>query len=64
MAPMLWHEPPDASLQARLERMLPEVLDPYVGRKLAPAMLAVGLRDVTVYIEADRIATISAPPRA
>lgn len=55
---MLLHEPSESSLQARLERVLPEITDPYIGRKLAPAMLVVGLQNVTVHIEADRCFTI------
>ena len=54
---MLSNDPPNVSLQKRLERVLTELADPYIGRKLAPAMLKLGLRDVTVQIEADPINT-------
>jgi ubiquinone/menaquinone biosynthesis C-methylase UbiE len=48
------HDPIDPELQADVEVFFPQVIDPFVGRKQYGMLHHAGLRDITVYAEADR----------
>jgi SAM-dependent methyltransferase len=52
------HWPEDPALQPLVERVLPRLIDPFVGRKLAPLFHAAGLVDVAVDFEPDRLFTV------
>ena len=52
------HWPEDQGLQPLIERVFPELVDPFVGRKLAPLFHAAGLVDIAVDFEPDRLFTV------
>jgi SAM-dependent methyltransferase len=52
------HWPEDLTLQPLIERVFPRLVDPFVGRKLAPLFHAAGLVDVAVDFEPDRLFTV------
>jgi ubiquinone/menaquinone biosynthesis C-methylase UbiE len=53
------HWPEDAELQPMVERVFPRLVDPFIGRKMAPMFRAAGLRDIEVDFEADRLFTVT-----
>jgi SAM-dependent methyltransferase len=52
------HWPEDQDLQSLVERVFPELVDPFIGRKLAPLLHAAGLVDIAVDFEPDRLFNI------
>jgi len=52
------HWPEDPTLQPQLDEVLPQLVDPFIGRKIAPMFLDVGLADVKVDFEPDRLFTV------
>jgi ubiquinone/menaquinone biosynthesis C-methylase UbiE len=52
------HWPEDPEWQALVERVFPEIVDPFIGRKLAMIFHAAGLAEVTVDFEPDRLFAI------
>lgn len=52
------HWPQDKDLQPLIERVFPRIVDPFIGRKLAPWFHAAGLVDVAVDFEPDRLFTV------
>jgi len=50
--------PEDAELQPLIHRVLTALVDPLIGRKLAPMFIQAGLTGVEVAVEADRASTI------
>jgi ubiquinone/menaquinone biosynthesis C-methylase UbiE len=52
------HWPEDPALQPLVERVFPRLVDPFVGRKLAPIFREAGLVDIAVDFEPDRLFTV------
>ena len=52
------HWPEDPTLQPLVERVFPQFIDPFVGRKLASLFHAADLVDVAVDAEPDRLFTV------
>lgn len=49
------HDPIDPVLQADADALFPQLIDPFVGRKQYGMFYRVGLRDIAVHAEADRL---------
>jgi hypothetical protein len=60
-SPLLMNEPEDPALQARLETIVPALMDARLVRRLPLVLRAAGFADVAVEIEADRIWTVVGP---
>jgi ubiquinone/menaquinone biosynthesis C-methylase UbiE len=54
----LTHWPEDPALQPLVERVFRRLVDPFVGRKLAPIFREAGLVDIAVDFEPDRLFTV------
>jgi SAM-dependent methyltransferase len=52
------HWPEDPMLQPQLKEVVPQLVDPFIGRKMAPMFMGAGLVDVKVDFEPDRLFTI------
>jgi hypothetical protein len=52
------HCPEDPALQPLVERVFPGIVDPFIGRKLAPIFREAGLIDIAVDFEPDRLFTV------
>jgi ubiquinone/menaquinone biosynthesis C-methylase UbiE len=52
------HWPQDPTLQPQFEKVVPQLVDPFIGRKMAPMFLGAGLLDVKVDFEPDRLFTV------
>jgi len=52
------HWPEDPGLQPLVERVFPALVDPFIGRKLAPLFHTAGLVDIAVDFEPDRLFNI------
>jgi ubiquinone/menaquinone biosynthesis C-methylase UbiE len=52
------HWPEDPALQPLLDRIFRGLVDPFVGRKMAPMFKAAGLADIKVDFEPDRLFTV------
>jgi len=50
--------PISSEFKRQVSEIMPGFVDPEIGRKVAPFMLSLGFRDVTVDIEADKIFTV------
>jgi ubiquinone/menaquinone biosynthesis C-methylase UbiE len=58
--------PEDPQVQPHLDRVFPALVDPFIGRKMAPMFREAGLTEITVAIEADHLYTVIGaidPPR-
>jgi SAM-dependent methyltransferase len=55
---MIEHYPVDAEFERQIRQVMPGLVDPNVGRKIAGHMIALGLEDVTADVEADRVFTV------
>lgn len=55
---MLEHFPPDAAVQAFVDKVMPDVCDSYAGRKVAPIMQGLGFDEIDVAFEPDRLFNI------
>lgn len=53
------HYPPDDILQKYLERSLAKIADCYIGRKLPTLLHQLGLEDIVVHFEPDRLFSIA-----
>jgi ubiquinone/menaquinone biosynthesis C-methylase UbiE len=52
------HWPEDPTLQPKLEEVVPQLVDPFIGRKMAPMFVDARLADIRVDFEPDRLFTI------
>jgi ubiquinone/menaquinone biosynthesis C-methylase UbiE len=52
------HWPEDPTLKAQLDEVIPQLIDPFIGRKMAPMLISAGLVDVRVDFEPDRLFTV------
>jgi SAM-dependent methyltransferase len=52
------HWPEDPTLQPQFEKVIPQLVDPFIGRKMAPMFLDAGLIDVKADFEPDRLFTV------
>lgn len=52
------HHPASPEFDADARRIMPQFVDVGVGRRVAPALLALGFRDVSVQIETDMLFTV------
>ena len=52
------HEPPDPAMQPLAEHVFKQLVDPYIGRRLARMSQQAGLIDIKVAIEADNVFTV------
>ena len=55
---MIEHYPVDAAFERQIRQVMPGLVDPNVGRKVAGHMIALDLEDVTVDVESDRVFTV------
>ena len=51
------HWPEDPALQPTLEYVFPRLVDPFIGRKMAPMFMDAGLIDIKLDFEPDRLFT-------
>jgi SAM-dependent methyltransferase len=58
---MVEHFPVDPEFEATARRLMPQLVDPEIGRKVAGHLLALGFTDVDVAIERDRVFTVVGP---
>jgi len=52
------HWPEDPTLQPQFEKVVPQLVDPFIGRKMAPMFMCAGLVDLKIDFEPDRLFTI------
>jgi SAM-dependent methyltransferase len=52
------HWPEDPTLQPQLEKVVPQLVDPFIGHKMAPMFMDTGLVDIQVDFEPDRLFTV------
>jgi SAM-dependent methyltransferase len=52
------HWPEDPTLQPQLDAVVPQLVDVFIGRKMAPMFLGAGLADIAVDFEPDRLFTV------
>ena len=55
---MVEHFPVDPEFEATAKRLMPQLVDPEIGRKVAGHLLALGFTDVEVAIEPDPVFTV------
>ncbi len=55
---MIEHFPVDAEFESQIRTVMPGLVDPNVGRKIAGHMISLGFAQVAVDIEADRVFTV------
>jgi ubiquinone/menaquinone biosynthesis C-methylase UbiE len=55
---MIEHFPVDAEFESQIRAVMPGLVDPNVGRKIAGYMISLGFKQVAVDIEADRVFTV------
>jgi SAM-dependent methyltransferase len=55
---MVEHFPVDPDFEATARRLMPQLVDPEIGRKVAGHLLALGFTDLDVAIERDRVFTV------
>jgi len=52
------HWPEDPTLQPQFEKVVAQLVDPFIGRKMAPMFMCAGLVDLKIDFEPDRLFTI------
>jgi hypothetical protein len=52
------HWPEDPMLQSQLEKVVPQLVDVFIGRKMASMFLEAGLANIEVDFEPDRLFTV------
>ena len=55
---MIDHFPVDAQFDAQIRKVMPGLVDPNVGRKIASHLISLGLEDIQVDIESDAVFTV------
>ena len=52
------HWPEDPTLQSKLDKVVRQLVDPFIGRKMAPMFVDAGFNDIRVDFEPDRLFTV------
>jgi SAM-dependent methyltransferase len=52
------HWPEDPTLQPKLEQIFPQLVDPFIGRKMVPMFIGAGFTNISAEFEPDRLFTV------